>query len=150
MKSTACLVGVVFPIALLTGCNSDVPVTASLQIPNEGTLTVTRTATHPFLARFSLMLTMQGQGTCRAETELFPDTGYVSRRNLYRVEERLYYLIGQYDARVINFEDCRVILSEFHSLKTQITFLGSFDLDEGKQWSYLAADQRAERPFERR
>jgi len=135
---------------LLAACNSDVPVSASATIPPDGVFTVTRVATHPFLARYNLKLTVQRQGGCRAEAELFPDTGYVSRRNLYRVSTGLFYLVGQYDARVVDFDRCRITLSEFRSLEPQVTFLGSFDEDERKQWSYLPADQRLERPFEKR
>lgn len=134
----------------LAACNSDLPVPASATIPPEGVVTVTRVATHPFLARYSLRLTMQGQGGCRAEAELFPDTGYVSRRNLYRVSNGLLYLIGQYDARVVDFGRCLITLAEFRSLETNISFLGSFDENEQRQWSYVPASERFERPFEKR
>lgn len=144
------LVWALSSLAMLSACNSDVPVTASVQIPNEALFTITRTATHPFLARFNLKLSVQGRGGCRADTDLFPDTGYVSRRNLYRVEDKLYYLIGQYDARVVDLARCQVKLVEFGSLKPKVSFLGSFDVDDGQQWSYVTADERSERPFEKR
>jgi hypothetical protein len=137
-------------VAILSGCNSDVPTPASVQISDEVTLTITRTATHPFLARFNLRLSVRGQGDCRVDSDLFPDTGYISRRNLYRVDGKTYYVIGQYDARVVDLVRCQVLLVEFGSLKSGISFLGSFDLDDSKRWNYLAADKRSERPFEKR
>lgn len=144
------LVCALTPLVILSGCNSDVPTPASVQISDEATLTITRTATHPFLARFNLRLSVWGARGCRVDSDLFPDTGYVSRRNLYLVEDKLYYVIGQYDARVIDLVRCQVVLVEFGSLKSEVSYLGSFDLDEKNQWSYQPADRRPERPFENR
>jgi hypothetical protein len=107
-------------------------------------------ATHPFLARYNLRLALTGQSGCSTETELFPDTGYVSRRNLYRASNGLFYLICQFDARVVDIPRCTITLAEFRSLDPHVTFLGSFDENEQKRWTYLPAGQRPERPFEKR
>jgi hypothetical protein len=88
--------------------------------------------------------------SCTAEAELFPDTGYVSRRNLYRSSDGLIYVVGQFDARVVDFRGCSITLVEFRSLDPHAEFLGSFDVNEGKEWSYLPSNQRPERPFEKR
>ena len=80
MKGLVCL-----PLILLAACNSDVPVSASVEFASDQIrLTITRVATHPFLSRHDLRLTFRGPGPCSGETELFPNTGHVSRRNLYQ------------------------------------------------------------------
>ena len=138
-------------LLLLVACNSDVPVPASVEFsPDQVRLTITRVATHPFLSRHDLRLTLGGPGGCSSETELFPDTGYVSRRNLYQARAGLLYVVGQFDARVIDSLHCTISLAEFRTLGRYVTFLGSFDENEQKQWTYFPASQRPELPFEKR
>jgi hypothetical protein len=138
-------------LLLLTACNSDVPVSASVELsPDQVRLTITRVATHPFLSRHDLRLRLVGPGDCSSETELFPDTGYVSRRNLYQTRAGLLYVVGQFDARVIDPLHCTITLAEFRALDRYVTFLGSFDENEQKQWIYLPASRRSELPFEKR
>lgn len=133
---------------LVLACNSDVPVPASVDFPlSELRLTITRVATHPFLARYNLRLRLDGSGGCIATSDLFPDTGAVSRRNIYRTSGGLFYVIGLYDARVIDGVRCTVTLIEFRHLERDATFLGSFDTDFNGKWSYFPAVQRPEQPF---
>lgn len=137
-----------FLLLLLYGCRSDTPQPATVEVPSVGTrVTVTRVASHPFLARYNLKLRIDGPNGCRASMDLFPDTGGVSRRNLYELPVGLLYVIGQYDARVIDARSCAITLSEFRCLKPQRSFLGSFDEGEGR-WMFLSREQRPERPFE--
>ena len=134
----------------LPGCNSDVPMPASVDLPSaQMRLTITRVATHPFLSRYNLRLTVQGPGSCLAEANLFPDTGYVSRRNLYVTPTGLLYVVGQFDARVVDGERCTITLAEFRHLERDVMFLGSFDEQEQGRWSFLSAAQRRELPFEK-
>ena len=138
-------------LLLLAACNSDVPVSASVEFSaDQVRLTITRVATHPFLSRHDLRLTLGGPGGCASETELFPDTGYVSRRNLYLTRAGLLYVVGQFDARVIDPLHCTITLAEFRTLDRYVTFLGSFDENEQKRWTYFPASQRPELPFEKR
>ena len=138
-------------LVLLTACNSDVPVPASVEFSADRVrLTITRVVTHPFLSRHDLRLTLGGPGGCSSETELFPDTGYVSRRNLYLTRAGLLYVVGQFDARVIDPLHCTITLAEFHTLDRYVTFLGSFDENEQKRWTYFPASQRSELSFEKR
>ena len=141
----------VFAICLLlvfSGCRSDTPQPATVEPPAAGIrLTITRVASHPFLARYNFTLRIDGPNGCRASTVLFPDTGGVSRRNLYDTPAGLLYVIGQYDARVIDPRSCVITLSEFRFLDSQRSFLGSFDEEEGR-WMFLPREQRAERAFE--
>ena len=138
-------------LLLLAACNSDVPVPASIEFSHDQVrLTITRVATHPFLSRHDLRLTLQGPGACFSETELFPDTGYASRRNLYQTRTGLLYVVGQFDARVIDSLHCTITLAEFRTLDRYVTFLGSFDENEQKRWTYYPASQRSELPFEKR
>ncbi|WP_447976627.1 hypothetical protein [Candidatus Nitrospira bockiana] len=133
----------------LSGCRSDTPQPASVELSSAGTrITVTRVASHPFLARYNLKLRIDGPDGCRASTDLFPDTGGVSRRNLYDTSAGLLYVIGQYDARVVDPRRCTITLSEFRFLDPRRAFLGSFDEDEGGRWVFLSSQQRAERAFE--
>jgi len=133
----------------LPGCNSDVPVSAVAQVTPPGiAVTVTRVATHPFLARFNLKLTVRAAGGCSATSELFPDTGGVSRRNLYRGTMDQLYLIGQFDARRVDARRCGIELMEFRSLEAGLIFVGSFDLDASGRWTFLPVDVRPERPFQ--
>jgi hypothetical protein len=81
---------------------------------------------------------------------LFPNTGYVSRRNLYQAGAGLLYVVGQFDARVIDPRQCTITLVEFRTLDRYVTFLGSFDENEQKRWTYFPASQRPELPFEKR
>ena len=141
----------VFGILLLLflyGCRSDTPQPATVEVPSAGTrVTVTRVASHPFLARYNLKLRIDGPNGCRASMELFPDTGGVSRRNLYDTPAGLLYVIGQYDARVIDPRRCAITLTEFRFVEARRSFLGSFDEEEGR-WMFVSREQRAERPFE--
>ena len=146
--TASCVVGL---LLLLAACNSDEPVPASVEFSTDQVrLTITRIATHPFLSRHDLRLTLGGPGGCSSETELFPDTGYVSRRNLYLTRAGLLYVVGQFDARVIDPLQCLITLAEFRTLDRYVTFLGSFDENEQKRWTYFPAGQRPELPFEKR
>ena len=143
-----CLVGL---FLLLAACSSDVPVPASVEFSADHVrLTITRTATNPFLSRHDLHLTFKGPGSCFVEVDLFPNTGYASRRNLYQAGVGVLYVVGQFDARVIDVPHCTVTLAEFRSLDRYVTFLGSFDENEQKVWTYFPANQRPELPFEKR
>lgn len=133
----------------IPACNSDVPVSAVAQVAPPGVaVSVTRVATHPFLARFNLKLTVRTPGGCSATSELFPDTGGVSRRNLYRGTRDQLYLIGQFDARRVDARRCDIELMEFRSLETGLIFVGSFDLDASGRWAFLPVEVRPERPFQ--
>ena len=143
-----CLAGL---LLLLAACNSDVPVPASVEFSaDQVRLTITRTATNPFLSRHDLRLTLVGPGGCSIEAALFPNTGYVSRRNLYQAGAGLLYVVGQFDARVIDPLHCTITLAEFRTLDRYVTFLGSFDENEQERWTYFPASQRSELPFEKR
>ncbi|MBA5865239.1 MAG: hypothetical protein GDA67_00920 [Nitrospira sp. CR1.3] len=135
---------------LLTACNSDIPVPATAEIPSLGLLiTVTRTATHPFLARYNLTLKVSAAGGCSASSELFPDTGGVSRRNLYAGARGLLYVVGQFDVRVFDPGLCMVSLREFRSLEERMKYLGTFDVGDDRRWRFFSADVRSEQPFEK-
>ena len=137
-------------LVLLSACNSDRPERAEVDLPTAGIrVSITRTATHPFLARYRLTLRVEGVRGCTGTAELFPDTGYAGRRNLYQQGSGAIIVLGEYDARVIDAQDCTVRLVEFQSLVGQATFLGSFDVDAQKRWRYLPSSVRAERPFEK-
>ena len=136
---------------LLTACNNDAPVPASVEFSaDRARLTITRTATSPFLSRHDLLLTLTGSGGCSLHVDLFPNTGYASRRNLYQAGVGVLYVVGQFDARVIDVPHCTVTLAEFRTLDRYVTFLGSFDENEQKVWTYFPASQRSELPFEKR
>jgi hypothetical protein len=138
-------------LLLLTACNSDAPVPASVAFSaDQVRLTITRTATNPFLSRHDLHLMFMGPGGCSIEVDLFPNTGYASRRNLYQAGTGVLYVVGQFDARVIDVSHCTVTLAEFRTLDRFVTFLGSFDENEQKVWTYFPASQRSELPFEKR
>jgi hypothetical protein len=74
----------------------------------------------------------------------------VSRRNLYQTRAGLFYVVGQFDARVIDPLHCTITLAEFRALDRYVIFLGSFDENEQKLWAYLPANRRPELPFEKR
>lgn len=136
---------------LSTACNSSAPEPASADLPSAKLrLTIVRTATDLFLQRFNLALKVQGLNGCTSSTDLFPDTGYTGRRNIYLAGKGLIYVVGQFDARVIDPQDCRATLSEFRHLDRQVVFLGSFDVDNEKRWRYFPASQRPELVFEKR
>lgn len=146
--TASCLVSL---LLFLSACNNDMPAPASVEFPTDQVrLTITRVATNPFLSRHDLRLTLVGPGGCSIEDDLFPNTGYVSRRNLYRTRTGLLYVVGQFDARVIDSPHCTITLAEFRTLDRYVTFLGSFDENELKQWAYFSASQRSELPFEKR
>ena len=147
--SSKCAALGAFLLLLLVGCRSDAPQPATAEVPSVGTrVTVSRVASHPFLARYNLKVRVDGPSGCRASMDLFPDTGGVSRRNLYDTPAGLLYVIGQYDARVIDPRLCIITLSEFRFLEPQRSFLGSFDEDGERGWRFLSPDERPERPFE--
>jgi hypothetical protein len=132
-------------------CNSDLPVSATaVDVPPGFQVTVTRVATHPFLARFNLNVTVRETNGCSAASELFPDIGGVSRRNLYQAESGHLLIVGQFDVRRFDERSCRVELIEFQSLDKTKTFLGSFDVNSKGDWTFLPAGERAEQLFEKR
>jgi hypothetical protein len=134
---------------LVPACNSDVPVAAvGVVTPPGMEITVTRVATHPFLARFDLKMTVRSAGGCLTASELFPDTGGVSRRNVYRGTADRLYVIGQFDVRRFDPHRCRIELMEFRSLEADLLFVGSFDIDGSGRWSFIPADAQPERPFQ--
>lgn len=150
MTSRQWAAGLSGSILLIAACNSDVPVSAVTDVPFSGFhVTVTRIATHPFLARFNLKLTVSTVNNCSATSELFPDTGGVSRRNLYVGASGRLYVVGQYDVRRFDTQKCLVELIEFRSLESNMIFVGSFDVDGAGQWTFLPASARAERAFEK-
>jgi hypothetical protein len=119
-----------------------------VDIPSaEVRLTIVRVATDPFLSRHNLKLMVEGRGGCSSSTELFPDTGYASRRNIYLAAKGMVYIVGQFDARVIDSHSCRTTLSEFRHLDREVVFLGSFDEDGDRRWTYFPASERPERPL---
>lgn len=136
-------------LAAGSGCNSDVPVSAVTEITPPGLrVTMTRVATHPFLARFNLKFTVTMPNGCSAASDLFPDTGGVSRRNVYRGTKDRLYVIGQFDARRFDPQTCLIELMEFRSLETGLLFIGAFDIDASGHWVFLPAGVRSERPFQ--
>jgi hypothetical protein len=135
----------------LVACNNEGPVPAAVEFSaDQVRLTITRTATSPFLSRHDLLLTLAGPGGCSLNVDLFPNTGYASRRNLYQAGAGVLYVVGQFDARVIDVPHCTVTLAEFRTLDRYVTFLGSFDENEQKVWTYFPAGQRSELPFQKR
>jgi hypothetical protein len=104
-------------------------------------------ATDPFLSRHSLKLLVEGRGGCSSSTELFPDTGYASRRNIYLAAKGMVYVVGQFDGRVIDSHTCQTSLSEFRHLDREVVFVGSFDEDGERHWTYFSAAERPERPL---
>jgi hypothetical protein len=136
---------------LSVGCNSSTPEPVSMEIPSAKLrLTIVRMATDPFLSRHNLTLKVEGEGTCTSSTELFPNTGHVSRRNVFLASKGMIYVVGQFDARIINPRDCQTTLSEFQHLDRDVVFIGSFDEDKEHRWTYYSAAQRPELPFEKR
>lgn len=133
------------------GCNSNIPEPASAEIGAAHLrLTIVRLATDAFLQRFNLTMNISGTEGCSSSTELFPDTGYAGRRNVYQAANGMIYVVGQYDARVIDSQTCQTSLSEFRHLDRDVLFLGSFDQDGEKRWRYFPSDQRPELPFAKR
>ena len=136
---------------LCAACNSGAPEPASVEISSgQIRLTIVRMATDPFLSRHSLTLSVTGvtggQG-CSASAELFPDTGYAGRRNVYLTTNGSLYIVGQFDARVIDTHSCRISLSEFRHLQREVVFVGSFDEDAGHRWTYFPSKERPEQPL---
>lgn len=139
-------------VALLSSaCNSSTPEPAFLDIPSGSLrLTIVRTATDPFLPRYNLTMTVTGKGGCSRTTELFPDTGRAARRNIYLAPRGMVYVIGQFDARVIDSQSCGTTLSEFRHLEREVVFVGSFEEDGERHWRSFSAAEHPERPFEKR
>ncbi|MDO9118355.1 MAG: hypothetical protein Q7U39_10375 [Nitrospira sp.] len=138
-------------IGLLSACNSGVPEPASTEIPGTGLrLTVVRVATDPFLSRHNLAMTIERVGNCTETVDLFPDTGHTSRRNVYVTAKAQVYVVGQFDARVIDVRQCSITLSEFRHLERDVIFVGAFDEDAEEHWGFVSASERPERPFEKR
>jgi len=132
-------------------CNSGAPEPASVEIPSRHIrLTIVRMATDPFLSRHSLTLSVTGGQGCSSSAELFPDTGYASRRNLYLTTNGNLYVVGQFDARVIDPQSCRISLSEFRHLEREVVFVGSFDEDAEHRWTYFPSRERPEQPLDKR
>lgn len=113
-------------------------------------LTIVRVATDPFLSRYNLTLSVKGSQGCSISSDLFPDTGHASRRNVYLTGSGTVYVVGQFDARVVEPRLCRITLSEFRHLDREVFFVGSFDEDSEHHWTYFPSSVRPEQPFEKR
>ena len=106
---------------------SHMPVPASVEFsPDQVRMTIIRVATHPFLPRHNLRLTLGGPSGCSSEIELFHDTGYVSRGNLNQTRGGLLYVVGQFDATrrglsLLHNHPCRVSLT-----RSKVISLDSF------------------------
>jgi len=139
-------------VGVLCGaCNSGVPEPASVELASmQLRLTLVRVATDPFLSRHNLRLRVEGPGGCTATEDLFPDTGHASRRNVYSTPDKLVYLVGQFDARVVDSQRCAITLSEFRHLQREVTFLGSFDEGPDGRWAFIPSSERPEKPFDKR
>ncbi len=138
-------------IGLWSACNSGVPEPASTEIPGTGLrLTLVRVATDPFLSRHNLAMTIERAGNCTQTVELFPDTGHTGRRNVYVTAKAQVYVVGQFDARVIDVRQCRITLSEFRHLDREVVFVGAFDENAEEHWRFVSAAERPEHPFEKR
>lgn len=138
-------------ISLLSACNSGVPEPAFIEVPGTGLrLTVVRVATDPFLSRHNLAMTIERAGGCLQTVDLFPDTGHTSRRNVYVTAKAQVYVVGQFDARVIDVRQCSITLSEFRHLDREVIFVGAFDEDAEDHWRFVSAAERPEHPFEKR
>ncbi|MFN3681739.1 MAG: hypothetical protein ACK4VP_06835, partial [Nitrospira sp.] len=85
-----------------------------------------------------------------SSSSIHPSIRYAGRRNVYLAPKGMVYVVGQYDARVIDSRDCRTALSEFRHLDRNVVFVGSFDQNDERRWVYLSAVQRPESPFEKR
>lgn len=150
MRRTALAAIILWAWGHLAACNSDIPEVAVAEMPSLGlVLTITRVATHPFLARYNLSMKAAAGAACSAASELFPDTGGVSRRNVYLGTTGLLYVVGQYDIRVFNRDRCSVELQEFRLLESQLDYLGTFDLDRDRRWRFFPPAARPEQQFEK-
>ncbi|MCC6139241.1 MAG: hypothetical protein IT389_01340 [Nitrospira sp.] len=138
-------------IGALSACNSGVPEPAATDIPGTGLrVTLVRVATDPFLSRHNLTMTIERAGGCTQTIDLFPNTGHTSRRNVYVTAKALIYVVGQFDARVIDARECSITLSEFQHLDREVIFVGSFDENAEERWDFVPAAERPERSFEKR
>ena len=131
-------------------CNSDVPEPAVATFQEAGLrATLTRVATHPFLARYNLRLQIERRDGCVASSEIFPDTGQAGRRNVYLTQTGALLVVGQFDARMLPRDRCVIELVEFHQVERRRTYLGVFDSDRGKGWRFFSSDARPEEGFEK-
>jgi hypothetical protein len=136
-------------VCLSVSCNSDRPEPADVALSPDGPhLRITRTATHPFLSRYKLILLVERPGHCSASTELFPDTGYASRRNVYRHPSGDISVVGLYDVRQIDARTCAVRLVEFREWDPRALYLGVFDVDQENRWQFISSAVRREQRFE--
>lgn len=150
MRRSARAAVILWAWSYFAACNSDIPEVAVAEMPARGLIVeVTRVATHPFLARYNLSMKVATAGGCSATSELFPDTGGVSRRNVYAGGTGLLYVVGQYDVRVFDRNRCLIELKEFRALEDRLGYLGSFDLDRERRWKFFPAVARPEQPFEK-
>ena len=63
-------------LVLLSACNSDRPEPADVDLPTAGiTARITRTATHPFLARYRLILQVEGRRVVQLRPSYSPIQG---------------------------------------------------------------------------
>ena len=81
---------------------------------------------------------MEGRQGCEATAELFPDTGYAGRRNVYQQTSGAITVLGQYDAGWWTRTAVPFAWWEFQSLVGQATYLGTFDIDTQKRWQFLS------------
>lgn len=111
-------------------------------------VTLVRTATEPFRARYNLSLRVERSDGCVASSDLFPDTGMASRRNVYLTASGALVVMGAFDARVLPKGACTIRLVEFRHLEKEQTFLGAFDSDGRHQWRYIPSELRPEKSFD--
>ncbi len=120
---------------------------AEFKVPQSNvSLVIEREPTHAFLAEYNRTLVLFVDGKERTRIRMFPDTGGYSRTNIYKASNSIYILRDAAD--VYELDVANLTLKGRESREAKGIFVGCFDMDDLREWGFIAATEREEMPAE--
>jgi hypothetical protein len=120
----------------LTACQATpVDQVATISLPDEVTISILRTPSHPTLAEYKRIACLARSGKRLTCWDLFPDTGGTHRTNVYREASGQIFLQDRISSYAIDLTLKKLI--EVEAAKVSGTYLGCFNQDGGGVWRFL-------------
>jgi len=116
---------------------------AAVHVPtSRATIAIKRVPRHPLFPEYDRTVTIEVDGRQLTRQTLFPDSGGYSRTNLYRLDEQ-HALLRDADASY-TIDLASGVVSKDDERHTAGMFIGSFDIDDAKEWRFIPSSERGE------
>jgi hypothetical protein len=133
----------VFLAALLMNCCSRAAdEVANLSITAKTEVQLIRTSSHAQLPEYNRRLVLRDDGKEIAKWHIFPDTGGTQRMNVYLASDGRIFLQDRVSSYQLTFDPVK--LEDAETEKVVGKYLGCFDLDVQKVWTFLSPDKAGE------